>query len=107
MVGHFFGDWILQNDWMALNKRRSHLVCAWHSLIVTTCICLCAGWWNVYVFAYLLLTHFLIDRWDFVRWSMRWRGCKAFVEPPMAPWSIILTDQIYHLLVIWSIGRLL
>lgn len=35
---HWFGDFLLQNDWMALNKSKSFLALSLHVLIYSTCI---------------------------------------------------------------------
>ena len=38
IIGHLVGDYLLQNDWMALNKKASSLHCAVHC-----CICRLVG----------------------------------------------------------------
>jgi hypothetical protein len=30
ILAHFIGDYLLQNDWMAQNKKKSNLACTIH-----------------------------------------------------------------------------
>lgn len=32
VLAHFVGDFLLQNDWMAVNKKKSNIVCTVHIL---------------------------------------------------------------------------
>jgi hypothetical protein len=51
LIGHMAGDYLLQNDWMAVNKSQStakglvacNLHCLLYSLAVATVVCL-GGW---------------------------------------------------------------
>ena len=102
LVSHVIGDYIIQNDKMAKMKKESHLYCFVHSFLYTWCF------WFFTDLSFILLIliciqHFLQDRWNFVKWSMEKMGKKIFSEPPMAPWSIIVMDNIYHLLFIYFI----
>jgi hypothetical protein len=38
LLGHLFGDYLLQNNWMALNKKKNIFACIIHCLIYTACI---------------------------------------------------------------------
>ncbi len=42
LVGHLVGDYLVQNDWMALNKKKSMLPCLVHCAIWATCVVLFA-----------------------------------------------------------------
>lgn len=44
LVGHLVGDYLIQNDWMALNKKQSSLHCAVHCGLWTLSVILFAGW---------------------------------------------------------------
>lgn len=44
IVAHYLGDWLLQSDWMALNKSKSNLALGVHVLVVT----LVYGFWATY-----------------------------------------------------------
>ena len=43
LIGHLVGDYLLQNDWMALNKKKQHLPCLVHCFIWALCVCGFAG----------------------------------------------------------------
>ena len=42
--------------------------------------------------------HFIQDRTNIVKGFMVWKGSAKFAEPPFAPWSIILMDNLIHLM---------
>jgi hypothetical protein len=66
ILGHFIGDYLLQNKWMAMNKSGSTWKCAVHCLIYTLAVTLTTwssihSWsWSLFIF----LSHFPIDRWS-------------------------------------------
>lgn len=97
LVLHAVGDYLLQNDWMALNKKQKGLLGLWACLVHCT----------LYSLPFLLIgsplqvsvifvTHFLIDRWFFVRWYMNTIGQKKFSQPPTGPWSVFVVDNTFH-----------
>lgn len=100
IVGHMVGDYLLQNDWMALGKKRSSLICALHAAIWAIAVMAFANWRDPVVLAVLFVTHFLQDRFGFVTWWMRLIGQDKFLMPPMSPWSIIICDNTWHLVVL-------
>ena len=78
IVGHLIGDYIVQNDWMALNKKKPGLAgtipclihCFWYSMAVSL-----IGAMNsnatvrCYLFLIAFVTHYPIDRTNVVeRW---------------------------------------
>lgn len=99
LIGHLVGDYLLQNDWMALGKKSSSFVCAVHCAIWTACVCLAAGL-GLVPFAVLFATHFIQDRTGIVVWWMRLIGQRKFMEGPCAPWSIIVVDNVWHIVTI-------
>jgi hypothetical protein len=106
IIGHLVGDYLLQNDWMAMNKKRSTFHCAIHCTLWTASVCLIASWCNVVAIAILWLAHFLQDRTQIIVFWMRSIGQNKFIQPPMAPWSVIVVDNVWHivtLLVVWRI----
>lgn len=148
LIGHLVGDYILQNDWQALNKKNSRpgpkpcwtvdanphdlpgfraalearnkamdeypakrrafwmgrLACLVHCLIWATCVCLFAGWgWAA--FAFLFATHFVQDRTGVIRWWMKTVGQEKFATGPCSPWSIIVVDNVWHVLQIYTVAR--
>lgn len=98
IAGHMLGDYLLQNDYQAANKKKSTLACLLHVAIYTTCVCLMAGpaFWNIPVICSVFMPHFVIDRTYFVGWWMRTMRQREFAKPPMMPWSGIMVDQSMH-----------
>lgn len=45
LIGHLIGDYIIQNDYLALNKTKNSLICLLHCLLYTLAVWLCACWW--------------------------------------------------------------
>lgn len=105
LLGHFVGDWILQNDWMAKGKKKGFLTLAGmvHYAIYTAVI---IGVINIsdagdgrripYLFIGLIVfvSHWLIDATDVVeRWMYFYRQTHLEVVR-------LMVDQTLHLLVL-------
>lgn len=112
IIGHLVGDYLLQNDWMALNKKapgmRGSWACTVHSAVWSGCVVLFAGW-NAWAFAALQTAHYWQDRTNVVRWWMTrpWKDQTQFVTGPCAPWSIIVVDNVWHIVSLWAVWRFL
>jgi hypothetical protein len=94
-IAHLVGDFILQNEWMAANKRKSSLVCLLHVLVYVLPFLLTGlVWWQIILIG---TTHFLQDRSGFVFWWVRF-----YKRVPEKHWGIIplMVDQGFHLLTI-------
>lgn len=104
-VGHLVGDYLLQNDWMALHKKASSIRCAVHCALWTAGVCLLAGWTSPVVILILFTTHFAQDRTNVVAWWMDLIGQKQFRVGPCAPWSGIVVDNVWHILTIYLLWR--
>lgn len=106
LILHLTGDYLLQNDWMARNKKVAGLygfaVCFSHCLLYSLPFFLITGLWQVML---IFLTHFIIDRWQFVSWYMDTIGQKQFKQPPTGPWSIFVVDNTFHLICNYLIIR--
>ena len=68
ILGHFVGDYLLQNNWMAFGKglpgKKGHGICAVHTLIYTAAVCILSGQvWNPWMWLMVALSHYPIDRW--------------------------------------------
>lgn len=144
IIGHLVGDYLLQNDWMALGKKMSSvfyrptdgrwelkwtlttvfrwfsLPCFVHCLIWTLAVMAFAGWmgfkdagyaserywFSVTAFVVLFVTHYAQDRTQIVKfWMTRINRQPKFVEPPMSPWSIIVVDNVWHIVTIWIVWK--
>lgn len=109
IIGHLVGDYLLQNDWMALNKKTSGGVgdnaCCVHCVIWTLSVCYFAGW-GFGAAVLLFLCHYAQDRTQIVLWWMtRVNRQQKFTEPPMAPWSLIVVDNVWHVVSLWAVWR--
>lgn len=96
IYAHLIGDYLLQNDWIAKGKKANSWICTIHVMIyMSPFIFTGLAWWKLLLIA---LQHWLQDRTDFVPWSMKIMGRNEFAVQPLAPWSIIITDNIFHIL---------
>lgn len=107
IIGHLVGDYLLQNDWMALNKKARVLPCVIHCFLWATAVCLFAGW-GLAAWCVLFGTHYFQDNTDVVQF---WMTCinrqQKFLTGPCAPWSGIVVDNVWHIVTIWSVWRFL
>jgi len=60
LLVHILGDFVLQSDWMALNKSKRTIPCLVHVLIYTSCFLLLTTSWKALLV--IGVTHFFIDR---------------------------------------------
>lgn len=104
IYAHLIGDYLIQNDWMATGKKRSSWICAVHVLTyLLPFLFTPLAWWQV---ALIGAEHFAQDRTAFVPWLMRAKGSAPFAQPPCGPWSVIVTDNILHVLFIAGVAAL-
>lgn len=103
LMGHLVGDYLLQNDWMALKKKGSTTICAIHCAVWATSVCLFAGW-APWTWPALWAAHFVQDRTGIVLRYMNMIGQRQFATGACAPWSIIVVDNVFHLLAVWLIS---
>lgn len=63
LLAHIFGDYILQSDWMAMNKSKRTIPCLVHVLLYTSVFILLGASWQ----ALLVIgsVHFVFDRWHY------------------------------------------
>jgi hypothetical protein len=107
-IAHLIGDYILQNDWMAQNKKKHSLHCAIHVATYMLPFLFCGlDWWQLLAIA---VQHYVLDRTMFVGWFMEFKGSKQFRDGALAPWSWVVMDNILHILwialVVW-VGTIL
>ncbi len=103
LIAHLVGDFLLQNDWMAKGKKRSSWICACHVLFYMMPFFFTElQWWQLLLIA---IEHWIQDRTNLVTWWMKTVGQEDFSRPPMAPWSVILVDNTWHLLwIVFVLG---
>lgn len=130
-LGHFVGDYLLQNQWMALGKSfpgmRGHIACTVHVTLYTLAIALFTQLWNPMFLAAVFIPHWLIDRWGLAWYLINARNpvphTKLWDRGPVcaqAPsdqvernvWKIafaapvyILTDNTLHWVCLWFTAK--
>jgi hypothetical protein len=116
IIGHLVGDYLLQNDWMALNKKKQDpygsFACVVHCGIWSMCVLCFSGWLHsVHLFLvclFLMVPHFIQDHTQIVKfWMIRVNRQPKFAEPPLAPWSLIVVDNVWHIVTLWAVWRFL
>lgn len=107
IIGHLLGDILLQNDWMASNKKKDKqwLPCAIHCSIYTlaTFICMLPSGVHWTLPAFVGILHYPIDRTDTISRYMELIGQREFKKAPFSPWSTILVDNSVHMIVLWAL----
>jgi hypothetical protein len=70
IFAHLIGDYILQSDWMAMNKSKRTWPCLVHVLIYTSCFLFLTTSWK----ALLVIggVHFILDRWPVIIRRLIW-----------------------------------
>jgi hypothetical protein len=75
LFGHMVGDYLLQNNWMALSKGHSSWRCLLHCLVYTATVCAFMSQWHWQWVLLVLVSHFVIDRWSLAdHWLALIRG---------------------------------
>lgn len=102
IIGHLVGDYILQNNWMAMNKSKNWLALIIHSLVYTTAVflfSLFAGGIGLVAILIIFLAHIILDRRTFVRWWLT-----NINKSPDIFWLQVMVDQTFHLLILFLIA---
>lgn len=113
ILAHLVGDYLLQNDFIAQNKKSNKSVCVLHVVlyilpfiaILSTYGSLTSSLYSLtcsLLFFLLVATqHFLQDYYFWTHKFMAISKQSQFAKPPFAPWSIIVVDNTLHLAFIW------
>lgn len=114
LVMHAIGDYVLQSDWMAINKTKRWLPAVTHALVYSMGFRAFTDSWTA--MAVIIGTHYLIDRYRLARYvvwaknwlspgdNLPWRECTGTGYPPdrpawMAVWLMIAADNIIHVVI--------
>ncbi|EME69464.1 hypothetical protein H261_13384 [Paramagnetospirillum caucaseum] len=108
-VAHLVGDFVLQSDWMASEKVRSHFAAAVHVVVYTLPFLFISQ--DPAVLAVIAGTHFIIDRWRLARYVVwvknlpwrPWAECSATGSHESRPlfltvWLLIIVDNTMHII---------
>jgi len=87
LLGHLAGDYLLQNQWMSMNKSKNTLI-GWvaatvHCIMYTAAICLFMWNFDLIWIVVVFLSHFPIDKFSLAEKYMHFikgKGMKDYVE---------------------------
>ena len=111
---HLFGDYILQNDWMAQNKKakgwKGELACQIHCVLYSLPFLLITSPLGVFL---IYIAHYALDRTNIVthllslRNTGKWDNINFGFSPDrpiwLTVWLNIFTDNTLHLIFNWMI----
>ena len=116
LLGHLVGDYLLQNDWMALNKKKKWLPLIIHCLIYSIVVCLfmipyisSVGIWFLSLF-YVFLSHVIFDGTEVVDNYAKLIGGRTWAKTLAKNDEIytiftcfvkVVMDNTFHLLLMW------
>jgi len=103
LIAHLTGDYILQTDWMADNKKKSSWACTVHVFsYMLPFLLLGLTWWQLSLIA---VQHWAQDRSTFTVWYMtNISGQRNFAENTFfLPWSLVIIDNTWHLIWIYVV----
>jgi len=115
LILHLIGDYLLQSDWMALNKTKCSKAAAAHAITYSLpFLILCP---SIEAFSVICITHFFIDRFRLARYIVfaksrlgpkrywhKWEDCKETGYHKDVPlwlslWLLVACDNTIHLLI--------
>ena len=116
LIAHALGDYVLQSDFMAMNKTKRLWVAVLHAVTYSLpFLVLCHP--SIWAWLVIWSTHAVIDRWRLARYVVfaknflaprsdwpKWEDCKEtgyHKDRPawLAVWLLIIADNTMHLLV--------
>lgn len=121
LLAHMIGDYVIQSDWMAQQKTKSHVPALAHALTYTVPFVAITRRWKA--LAVICGTHFVIDRWRLARYvvwaknqvapeSFRYAwddagptGYGARTDPLVLPLLIAADNTMHGLCNSWALRR--
>lgn len=115
LVAHLVGDYILQSDWMALEKTKKSVAAAAHAVVYTLPFVFITQ--SPGALITICGTHFIIDRWRLARfvvwaknylappkWHYKWSECVGTGYHKSRPewiavWLLIIADNTMHIII--------
>lgn len=88
VLGHLMGDYVLQNNWMALNKKRMAIPCWTHCFLYTVCVYLSVYPYinnklinisdNILFVLGIFMSHYVLDRTHLIDRWMKFYGTRSW-----------------------------
>ena len=116
LILHLIGDYLLQSDWMALNKTKCSKAAAAHAITYSLPFLILDP--SLTAFAVICITHFFIDRFRLARYVVyarniilqpkkfrnKWTDCQETRYHKDMPqwlslWLLVACDNTIHLLI--------
>lgn len=94
IYAHLIGDYLLQNDWMAGNKKNNSWICLVH--IITYMIPFLLTDLNWIQLLLIVAQHYIQDRTHFVAWFCR--VTNKFQMDFNKFWGHVIVDNVIHIL---------
>ncbi len=94
IYAHLIGDYLLQNDWMAENKKKNNLICLVH--VITYMIPFIFTELNWIQLLLIAAQHYLQDRTEFVAWFCR--ISRKFQNNSNQTFGYVMVDNVFHIL---------
>ncbi|MTI81850.1 MAG: DUF3307 domain-containing protein [Firmicutes bacterium] len=98
LIGHLVGDFLLQNNWMAMNKKNNIFALIVHSIVYTTTLYMFSlpfGGIGLTAVTILFFSHVILDKRLLVEWWL-----ENINRTPDVFWLQVVVDQTFHLLVL-------
>ena len=119
LILHLIGDYLLQSDWMALNKTKCSKAAAAHAITYSLPFLILEP--SLAAFSVICITHFFIDRFRLARYVVyarniilqpkkyrnSWDDCRETgyhkdVPQWLSIWLLVACDNTIHLLINWA-----
>lgn len=94
ILGHFVGDYLLQNNWMALNKSKKWLPLLTHVCLYALAICVATWTFNPWWILVVILSHIVIDRWSLAEKWVKLIKSRSLEEFVKSKEIVVKNDQI-------------
>jgi len=112
LLGHMVGDYVLQNQWMAVGKSKpgwkGHFACTIHVAFYTTAVALFCGSLSPTFLALVGIPHWIIDRWSLAKcWLDFKNGGSNWALSPFAPLLYAANDNTFHFVCLWVLLKYL
>lgn len=102
VLAHFIGDFLLQNDWQAQNKKKSNSVCYLHVILYMLPFLFVDL--TAIQFGLIACQHYIQDRSSFVAWWCRTIGSfQVELKHNTLPWGHFVVDQVFHFIWLWIV----
>lgn len=128
LFGHFVGDYLLQNSWMAFHKKVIWAACFTHCLVYTATVGVfllmspqihTVDLNFIVMLCWIFLSHWVLDRYELVDWWFKkleirsWNNFEGELEDHARLYDSVIisfgaivytvSDNILHIIMMWFI----